>query len=748
MRSKLRMVASTNLPYGESYDGDLVTGLRHGKGTYKYRDGSVYSGQWSLGIMHGKGELRSANGTVYTGQWDQGTPHGLGEVRYADGRHYVGDWYRGKMHGQGVLTWTKGKGGRGRPVASASKDVNETATRPSSRESAGAASIRSHATATSAGHAGRGAANTAQGKGTATSAMDTRPSSRGSASSAGPGRGVARAMQPAPSSVDRYSGAFHLDKPQGEGRYEYADGSWYEGAWKEGYKHGPGVMVWADGSRYEGKWQYSTVVEPGVLLTPGTLALGVEPPVSPEFERLLKTAGPESALCRLRAERQGGQKARKQRRLSGLYSDSTGLRFGLPPPPQKLPKEKRPSSRDSSASGGATRAGRNKEKDRAASGHVADHATGQTEVTISSRPQLDTSQDASMAQALPAVSVRGLGSLGSVTSATPTALGSVALRPSTTTTVHTPGAARHLDGGAAGTGAGAIAGQGGPLSPSAIEVAQARGAFTSSAVAHSRVPVHLTPLPSLHGTAQGQAQASPPTRAGTASSVISPLQPVAGRGRAAAPPAGNVASGVGVSGSPPQGLGSPSTSGWQGSPVQEQSMHTSMQYSYGSLPSAGGMEYAPAVNRFASMESQGILSPSFTQKIQRTLEAAHVVPKAGQALPPVGIPVPPFVEAVYDYADLEEVACGARATSRAFRRRSFLQGPSLRTNGSLSPKGDAHPALRAALPLPKSALIRLGLLIVPLEEAASRESELAHLGPTACPCFERMQERVPAPLQA
>jgi hypothetical protein len=32
--------------YNETYDGDLVKGIRHGKGVYRFDDGTNYTGDW------------------------------------------------------------------------------------------------------------------------------------------------------------------------------------------------------------------------------------------------------------------------------------------------------------------------------------------------------------------------------------------------------------------------------------------------------------------------------------------------------------------------------------------------------------------------------------------------------------------------------------------------------------------------------------------------------------------------------
>ena len=44
------------------------------------------------------------------------------------------------------------------------------------------------------------------------------------------------------------------DCENGQGTYEFSDGSFYSGAWKDGFPDGKGTLKYIDGSRLEGKW--------------------------------------------------------------------------------------------------------------------------------------------------------------------------------------------------------------------------------------------------------------------------------------------------------------------------------------------------------------------------------------------------------------------------------------------------------------------------------------------------------------
>ena len=39
------------------YEGDLVEGKKHGKGTYIWPNGNKYIGEWENNIINGKGEF-------------------------------------------------------------------------------------------------------------------------------------------------------------------------------------------------------------------------------------------------------------------------------------------------------------------------------------------------------------------------------------------------------------------------------------------------------------------------------------------------------------------------------------------------------------------------------------------------------------------------------------------------------------------------------------------------------------------
>lgn len=93
---------------GESYIGETRDGLRHGHGTFHYRDGAVYSGEWVNDLRQGHGIYRDAAGNVFEGTWVQDKRQGRGVTKYANGDRYEGEYNDDLRHGQGRFIWNNG----------------------------------------------------------------------------------------------------------------------------------------------------------------------------------------------------------------------------------------------------------------------------------------------------------------------------------------------------------------------------------------------------------------------------------------------------------------------------------------------------------------------------------------------------------------------------------------------------------------------------------------------------------------
>jgi hypothetical protein len=81
-------------------------------GVLCYPDGRVYKGTFEDDKMHGRGEYVHADGSRYegtsrglpSGEFAQGLKHGQGTYTWKDGRIYVGAFENGKQHGLGKYT--------------------------------------------------------------------------------------------------------------------------------------------------------------------------------------------------------------------------------------------------------------------------------------------------------------------------------------------------------------------------------------------------------------------------------------------------------------------------------------------------------------------------------------------------------------------------------------------------------------------------------------------------------------------
>lgn len=95
------------------FAGEILDGLPHGMCTYFFSNGDVYAGGWRHGLMHGRGSLSLASGGGYEGGWVDGARSGTGTQEYADGSIFTGGWRAGQRHGRGELIAASGLRYRG-----------------------------------------------------------------------------------------------------------------------------------------------------------------------------------------------------------------------------------------------------------------------------------------------------------------------------------------------------------------------------------------------------------------------------------------------------------------------------------------------------------------------------------------------------------------------------------------------------------------------------------------------------------
>ena len=89
--------------YGkDKYTGEYMNGIRHGKGSYEFEDGSLYVGEFENDTMSGRGIFNESNGNKYDGEFKDGTFDGKGIYYFFNGDRYEGEFQKGVFHGKGV----------------------------------------------------------------------------------------------------------------------------------------------------------------------------------------------------------------------------------------------------------------------------------------------------------------------------------------------------------------------------------------------------------------------------------------------------------------------------------------------------------------------------------------------------------------------------------------------------------------------------------------------------------------------
>uniref|UniRef100_A0A3B4ZV22 Radial spoke head component 1 n=1 Tax=Stegastes partitus TaxID=144197 RepID=A0A3B4ZV22_9TELE len=97
-------------PDGNSYEGEVYSGIRHGSGTYKCTKNYLsYKGQWYQGERHGKGTVyyNEDKTSWYKGEWMKNNREGWGVRCYPSGNIYSGEWKNNMRHGEGTMKWLK-----------------------------------------------------------------------------------------------------------------------------------------------------------------------------------------------------------------------------------------------------------------------------------------------------------------------------------------------------------------------------------------------------------------------------------------------------------------------------------------------------------------------------------------------------------------------------------------------------------------------------------------------------------------
>ncbi len=196
LRNSILPVLFLFLPFimsAQCIEGDC----ENGKGTYKFRSGSVYSGQFQNGQFHGWGVCEYADGDKYEGWWAQRMPDGTGTLYRADGTTSKGLWKKGELIDE-----------EGEVINSdfAQKTVTE-------------GEIQTGCLMGNC-HNGEGIMGFPDGT--------------------------------------RYEGGFVKGKFHGSGKWFYTNGDVFDGNWHENFPHGEGRIMHEDNSVTKGVWEFGT----------------------------------------------------------------------------------------------------------------------------------------------------------------------------------------------------------------------------------------------------------------------------------------------------------------------------------------------------------------------------------------------------------------------------------------------------------------------------------------------------------
>ena len=91
------------------YVGQVVNGLREGKGIIYFNNGDRYEGDFRNGKSEGKGIYYYNTGDKYEGDFRNDKREGKGIMYYHNGDRMMGDYYNGKAIGKHVMLTRNGE---------------------------------------------------------------------------------------------------------------------------------------------------------------------------------------------------------------------------------------------------------------------------------------------------------------------------------------------------------------------------------------------------------------------------------------------------------------------------------------------------------------------------------------------------------------------------------------------------------------------------------------------------------------
>lgn len=244
-----------------TYTGRFANGLRDGNGKITLSNGNVYEGQFSKGRMQGEGTMTYANGDRYVGPWGNDQPNGKGKYFFKSGERYEGNFVNGKFDGQGIMRYPDGayytggwagnkKQGMGKLVSSNGTILKE-----------GSWSLGKYSGGGTQNNTGQVASNSQQ-QNPFNQQRPTTQTSEQKPTNAKPTNNKPSNGKPDITGLRNCNSSFCRN---GQGFFDYPDGSRWVGEFKDGYPHGRGVCYYSNGDRYEGEWVSNAPSGKGVM---------------------------------------------------------------------------------------------------------------------------------------------------------------------------------------------------------------------------------------------------------------------------------------------------------------------------------------------------------------------------------------------------------------------------------------------------------------------------------------------------
>ncbi len=226
-----------------TYSGQFLNGLRHGKGKMIMQNGNVYEGQFVKSNLQGQGSMTYTNGDRYVGLWANDQPNGQGKYFFKSRERYEGRMANGEFEGQGTMYYNDGAYYVGGWKANRKHGVGKLVA-PNGKTTSGSWSMGKAVNITS----------------TATASVPTP--SRPVPTTTKPNTTKPSTTKPDVANL-RNCGTIYCRN--GQGFYDYPDGSRWIGEFKDGYPNGRGICHYANGDRYDGEWANNAPYGEGVM---------------------------------------------------------------------------------------------------------------------------------------------------------------------------------------------------------------------------------------------------------------------------------------------------------------------------------------------------------------------------------------------------------------------------------------------------------------------------------------------------